>query len=300
MKKTLAAILVAGALVAAGCSSGSSDPVDAAIVPTPDAHDPVEFDAAPIDAAQADAEADADTTPDADVDAEPTPAPDAEVDAEPTAPDAEPADAHVATPDAPPPDAPLPPDADTSALTPVVFTGANATAQYGNPAGGMAFNDVCPAGQALIGFSGLLTSATGYHQQITPQCGAVNRVGAPGSYALHVTGGVTLPTHGPATGTPVPWARFCPTDSVVSGFGSRSGGLVDQLVFSCTPLSVDAALGTTITLGTVTVLAPVGGNGGHANPQANCPAGQVATAPNLRSGDGVDYFGIICSTPSLP
>jgi len=297
MKKTLAAILLAGAFVAAGCSSGASDPVDAAITPPADAAIPVESDATPIDAALADADIDAEPTPvpDADVDAEPTPAPDAE----PTAPDAEPADAHVAPPDAPaPPDASPPPDADTNAPTPVIFTGANATAQYGNPAGGMAFNDACPAGQALIGFSGQLTQVGGYHSQITSQCGAVNRVGAPGSYALHVTGGLTMPTRG--MGGTAPWSSFCPTDSVVSGFGSRSGGLVDQIVLSCTPLSVDAALGTTITFGTVTVLAPAGGTGGHANPQADCPAGQVATVARLRGGDGVDAFGLACSVPSLP
>jgi hypothetical protein len=292
MNKTLAAFLVAGAF-ATGCSSSSSDPADAAVTHMADAaidgSVPVESDASPADAAP-DAEADAEPTPpaDANIDAEPTPVADAQADAEPTPT----TDAHPA------PDAPLSPDADTSAPTPVTFTGANATAQYGNPAGGSAFNDACPAGQALIGFSGMLTQAGGYHSQITAQCGAVNRLGAPGAYVLNVTGGLTLPTRG--MGGTSAWSSFCPTNTVVSGFGSRSGGLVDQIVLSCTPLGVDAALGTTISFGTVTVLAPAGGTGGHANPQADCPTGQVATVARLRGGDGVDAFGLACSVPSIP
>jgi hypothetical protein len=43
---------------------------------------------------------------------------------------------------------------------------------------------------------------------------------------------------------------------------------------------------------------PVGGNGGNAFPQTDCGQGKVATATNLRAGDGIDRFGLVCRTPT--
>jgi hypothetical protein len=262
--KTLVALLLAGSLATA-CSSGGSDNPDASSPgPSPDAA------ADPADAAVLDA-----PVPDA-------PVPDAEVvDAEP--PDAEPIDAD-------------PPDASTAHA--IVFTGADATAQFGNLNGGTLFPDACPAGQAVIGFGGSLTAETGFHRQIATLCGKVERFGVAGSYTVHVSPGASLPLRGVLAGT-FPWARTCGPDQVISGFVGRSGLLVDQLTFSCVPILVDAQDGTTLSLGSVTVLQPIGGSGGNAFAQTDCPAGEVATVARLRAGDGIDAFGLACSVASV-
>jgi hypothetical protein len=210
-------------------------------------------------------------------------------------PDARPPDADL--PDAPPP----PPDAappDASTAHPVLFTGANPTTQFGNVTGGSVFDDACPTGEALIGFSGSLSQDGGFHRQIAALCGHVERFGTAGSYAIQVGTGVSLPVRGLLAGT-FSWIRKCPADQVLSGFVGRSGQLIDQLTLSCVPLVVDAAGGTSITLGAVTVLPAIGGAGGTAFAQTDCPAGQVATVARLRAGDSLDAFGLACSVPSV-
>jgi hypothetical protein len=297
MKKTLAATFLAVALVAAGCSSASESP-DAQVVPHADAS--TVADAATADGPLADAdvnapdaaEADADTAaPDADLTADADLTPDADVhvpDATIGAPDGA-----VGTPDATVSSA----DAQIGPVA-VSFGAPTMTPQFGNPTGGSAFPDTCPAGQALIGLSGSLTMDGGFHRQINGQCGSVTRTGSPGSYVVHTGPGLTMPVRGVLNGT-FPWARFCPADSVVSGFVGRSGLLVDQITLSCTALSANPDTGALV-LGMVTVLAPAGGGGGTAFAQTSCAAGQLATVANLRAGDGVDAFGIGCSTATLP
>jgi hypothetical protein len=294
MKTTRAATLLAVALAATACSSSSSDSPDAQVTHHPDAA--LIADAAPSDGGPEipdAAEADADPSPpDADltIDAE-VPVPDAtvvEADADTETPDAEPG-----TPDAAPPS----PDASTGPVA-IVFGTPTMTQQFGNLTGGASFPDTCPPGQALIGLSGSLTADGGFHRQINGQCGAVTRTGAPGSYVVHTGPGQTMPVRGGLMGT-FPWARFCPADSVVSGFVGRSGQLVDQITLSCTALSADTDTGALV-LGMVTVLAPAGGNGGQAFAQTSCPAGTLANVANLRAGDGIDAFGIGCATPSFP
>jgi len=184
---------------------------------------------------------------------------------------------------APPPDLRIPT---------VTFTGANATTRYGNASGGNPYEDACPAGQALIGYSGALQAVGTYIGQLTAMCGVVTLAPATTGYIAHVSSGQTLPTHGIFTAAP--FTRTCPADQVIVGFGGRSGALVDQLVFRCAPLAVGADL--SLTIGAGTDLSPAGGNGGNAFAQTNCPAGQVATVSRPRAGDGLDAFGLACST----
>ena len=176
----------------------------------------------------------------------------------------------------------------------IAFTGDNRTAQFGG-SGGATYVDACPGGQALIGFTGSLTSATGYHGQLSSQCGAVTLVDNAGSYSVRVTSGATLATRGILSGSA--WARTCAADQVIVGFRGRSGNLVDQLTFRCAPLIATFAGTWTITVGSTSDLEAIGGNGGNAFAQTDCPAGQVATIAPVRAGDGIDAFGLGCSTP---
>ena len=217
------------------------------------------------------------------------------------------ADPDAPLPDAAAPDAAIPdaaiPDAgidapDGGTVTPVGFGATTPTAQFGNLTGGTLYEDACPAGQALTGFTGTLTDAGGFHRRIGALCGKVERVGTAGSYAIQVSAGAALPVRGVLTGS-FDWTQSCPANQIISGFIGRSGLLVDQLVWSCVPILVDAQDGTTLSLGAVTVLPAVGGTGGTAFGQTNCPAGQVATVARLRAGDGLDAFGLGCATPSI-
>ncbi len=203
-----------------------------------------------------------------------------------------------AAPDATPDAAPDGPAPDSGATRTVVFTGADPTSQLGSVFGGSPFDDTCPAGQALIGFGGSLTNASGYHSQLSAQCGKVERLGTAGSYVIRVSPGASLPVRGLLSGTS-PWTRACPQDQVITGFVGRSGTLVDQLTFRCSPLLVDPTNGTALALGTATALAPIGGNGGQPFAQTDCATGKVATVARLRAGDGIDAFGLACSAPSV-
>jgi len=176
------------------------------------------------------------------------------------------------------------------------FTGSDLTIQVGNPAGGAASNDACPAGQALTGFAGSLSATTtsGVNRQITGHCGIVKIAGT----TVTVNAGASLPVRGKA-GT-ASWTRDCPANQVIVGFAGRSGILVDQLALRCAPLAVSAATaGSSLTVGTATTLAAIGGTGGSAYAAVNCPSGEVATMARVRTGDNMDAFGLACSKGTL-
>jgi len=172
------------------------------------------------------------------------------------------------------------------------FTGSDLTIQVGNTSGGTAFNDACPAGQALTGFAGSLSTATAnaVNRQITAHCGIVQIAGT----AVTIQAGANLATRG-SPGT-FSWTSDCPTNQVVVGFSGRSGLLVDRIVLSCAPLVASAATsGSSLTVGTATGLTAIGGTGGTAFAAVSCPIGEVATMARVRTGDNMDAFGLACA-----
>jgi hypothetical protein len=177
------------------------------------------------------------------------------------------------------------------------FPGSDGTSQRGG-SGGAPHEDMCPTGEALIGFTGGLTGTFGYHGQLTAQCGAVGIANNGASYAVQVDGGATLPTRGLINVTS--WARMCPDDHLVIGFGGRSGTLIDQLTFRCAPLSAMMAGNWVISIGVATELEPAGGSGGMVFAPTDCPTGQVGTGVRVRAGNGIDAFSLACGTPSVP
>jgi hypothetical protein len=91
---------------------------------------------------------------------------------------------------------------------------------------------------------------------------------------------------------------------VVAGFAGRGGLLggllVDQIVLRCAEILVtETGTGASIRLGPVAVLPPAGGAGGSPLPTTDCAPPSVATSSDVRAGDGVDAFGLGCSTPVL-
>jgi hypothetical protein len=107
-----------------------------------------------------------------------------------------------------------------------------------------------------------------------------------------------MPTRG-VQGTSA-WSQTCPSNQLIVGFGGRAGALIDQLVLRCAPLIVTAdGGGFTVSTGATTDLAAVGGTGGNPFAQTDCAAGQIASTARLRAGDGIDAFGLACTTPTV-
>ncbi len=178
--------------------------------------------------------------------------------------------------------------------TGVVLGAPVATTQYGNLGGGTAYPDACPAGQAVVGYHGFLTSPTGYHGQIQAICGTLMLTGASVQVAL----GDTLPLRGLLNNTE--WTSACASHQVVVGFRGRSGALIDQLTIRCAPLVLSVQGDAyAIGLGATTDLAPVGGTGGTEFAQTDCTGAAIATVSDIRAGDGIDAFGMGCSAVTL-
>jgi Domain of unknown function (DUF4382) len=181
------------------------------------------------------------------------------------------------------------------APTGVALGAVTQTTQYGNLSGGDAFDDACPAGQAVIGYHGFLASQ-GYHGRIQALCGTLALTA--GGLGVTVAAGETLPLRGLIGVTE--WTRTCGTDEVVVGFVGRSGALIDQLTFECAPLDISfTGSAYVIAVGATTQTAAVGGTGGSAFALTECPAGSIATVSDLRAGDNLDAFGLGCSEVSL-
>ncbi len=180
---------------------------------------------------------------------------------------------------------------------PATLTGAQATMLAGNATGGSANQDNCPAGQALIGFTGSLNStdaATAVNRQIAARCGVIAIDGS----TVTIKAGATLTTRGMAGVSA--WTRSCAANQVVVGFSGQSGTLVDQLVFVCAPLmAASPAVGTALTPGAATSLAAIGGNGGKAFGPINCPAGEIGSGALVRTGTEMDAFSIVCSKAAI-
>ncbi len=174
-------------------------------------------------------------------------------------------------------------------------TGGNTTTR-GSATGGTAYNETCPSGQALMGFYGQIRSGSQYHGKMGARCGKVDLVSGP---SVKITAGMTYALHG-KYGSSTTWTRDCPSNQVIVGFRGRGGGLVDQLTFRCASLKVASGrAGYTVTMGATTDLAAIGGTGGSAFAQTDCPSGQVANTSRIRAGDGIDGFGLGCATPSF-
>jgi hypothetical protein len=173
------------------------------------------------------------------------------------------------------------------------------TAMVGNLSGGQPHTDPCPAGQAVIGYQGQL-HPNGYHGQLQAQCGkfAVSGSGN-GPYSFTITAGDLTTLEG-LQGDGNVWKLACPANQVVVGFTGRSGALLDFLAPDCAPITIAGSPGNfSVSVGTAAAIPGVGDQGGATFPDIPCPAGMVATENHLRAGDGIDAFGIGCTTPQL-
>jgi hypothetical protein len=176
------------------------------------------------------------------------------------------------------------------------------TAQVaGTSGGGSPFSETCPTNQVLIGFNGTTdlpsAGAFPYADTVEGVCGTISISGS-SSYVITTTRTGTLVRQGDPRD--VVQNRLCPAGQIIVGFDWRTGMYVDQLTFRCAPLTIDNdGASFKLSIGAATALLPIGGSGGTAVGQTNCPDGQVATGNLGRQGQLIDAFGLLCATPSL-
>ncbi len=180
----------------------------------------------------------------------------------------------------------------------VVIRSGQATAQLGGD-GGDPYTDICPTGEAVVGFHGeTLPDDAGLIvvvAQIQASCG---KLAVDPSGAVTVAPIAMLPEHGMYTGPS--WADLCGANQVVVGFSGRSGQYVDDLSFECAHWVVSNVGGSAVlTIDGTSTLPPAGGDGGSAFPAVSCPPGEMAVGTALRSGFWLDAFSLVCGTPGL-
>ncbi len=179
---------------------------------------------------------------------------------------------------------------------PVGLSGSSETAQQGGTTG-TPYTDTCPSGQAVVGFEGFLTA---------PDVGLTLVGGIQGvcgelflsrsSNQIETGPGATLPIRG--TSITSPWTQMCPANEIVVGVVGRSGADLDRASFECAPWLAPGDGGEALAMGAVVALAFAGGDGGSPY-QTACPNGQLTVGSNVRAGDWVDAFGLVCATPAL-
>jgi hypothetical protein len=178
-----------------------------------------------------------------------------------------------------------------------IVSGETLTAQQGG-AGGSAYVDICPGNQVVIGYQGFLTAPSvgltlvGGVQTL---CGELGLEGSPP--VLTTSPGATFPMRGASQTSP--WSQLCPAGQVVVGFSGGSGLYLDQVAFQCASWVVtDDGGGEELSPGSVVTLTAAGGDTGGPF-QIACPSGQLARGSNVKAGDWVDSFGLICGSLTL-
>jgi hypothetical protein len=171
----------------------------------------------------------------------------------------------------------------------------------GTPGGGSPFSETCPTDQVLIGFNGTSdlpnAGAFPYADTLEGVCGTISISGS-SPYAITITRTGMLTRQGDPG--PIVQNRICQAGQIIVGFDWRTGMYVDQLTFRCAPLTIaNDGASFKLSIGAATALSPIGGSGGTAVGQTNCPDGQIATGNVGRQGQLIDAFGLLCATPSL-
>jgi hypothetical protein len=173
----------------------------------------------------------------------------------------------------------------------------NGTVSFGG-GGGTAFQDTCPAGEALIG---LTVKINNWIRQIQGRCGKItvveNTSAIPYTYSIAVLASTTMPSHGSDTVTTE--AITCPPNAVVVGASGREGIYVDAITLSCAPLSLSGSGSSFgLTIGAATPVGPVGGTNGGSVGLSSCAAGVVARLGG-KAGSSVDSVAFSCGPLSI-
>jgi hypothetical protein len=165
---------------------------------------------------------------------------------------------------------------------------------------GMTFTQNCAANEVIIGYKGTMEppdGGTNWLRSFQAVCATLSVTGTT-TYTVNTTQAETLASHGMVQSMMV--SAMCGANRIIVGFGTRTGGAVDQFTFICAPLVIGGTSPNfTLTTGTQTTLPAMGGPGGSPNPSIFCPAGLVAVGDEGREGAAIEAFGLLCSKPTL-
>lgn len=174
------------------------------------------------------------------------------------------------------------------------FAQADPTLVRGNPVGGTEYLDACPAGRVLVGLNAEIGAS---FDKVQVVCGVLGVSAAP---AVTIGASETpFPLRGANANTA--GSTKCPPNQMVVGFAGRAGALVDQISLRCAPVTIASGDGGAYSaaLGSVTAQTPLGGTGGEAFADTDCPAGSVAIGAHIQAGGSVDGFGLLCGLPTV-
>ena len=165
---------------------------------------------------------------------------------------------------------------------------------------GTLFTEKCAQNEVVIGYTGTMEppgGATNWLRTFQAVCARLSVTGTT-TYTVNTTQAETLAVHGVAQSMMV--SSMCGANQIIVGFGSRTGGAVDQFTFMCAPLVISGASPNfTLSIGATTTLPAMGGPGGSMNGTISCPAGLVAVGDEGREGGAIEAFGLLCSRPTL-
>jgi hypothetical protein len=162
---------------------------------------------------------------------------------------------------------------------------------------GAPFADTCPAGEAIVGYTGYTTTTQPIVVDwLQPFCGKLSIVASSTTCQIAVSSGTTLPARGQIAGTG-PWSETCPPNQVVVAFHGRAGYDLDQVTFECAPLQLaPSAASYQIVIGPTTSLPTQGGPTGPTF-QDGCPPDQVTVGSIGQAGPIIYELGMSCATP---
>jgi hypothetical protein len=162
------------------------------------------------------------------------------------------------------------------------FTGATVhkSTPQGGTESGSNYDDKCGTGEVLVGFSGTTTSSP-YIGSVATRCAPMT-FSCSGTTCTAVTGTIATGTLRGGSGTS--FTRDCASGSVVTGFVSRAGWYMDQIVLRCAPITAEYdGADWAVSLGTTTDLSAIGGTGGGLRSRSDCLTGEVATSAQIKA-----------------
>jgi hypothetical protein len=188
------------------------------------------------------------------------------------------------------------PDSSSSACPSGISLSGQTMLPLAGTATGAPWTDVCPPGQAIIGYLG--STSGGVIEMLQTLCGQLSIAALAGSCEVQVSAGAMMPARGNAT-PKSPWTLQCPANQIAVGCSGQAAGRVNQLSLDCAPLVLSPSGGSySLTVGNITQLAPMGGN--NATPFHNsCPVGDVANGQLISAYNLIQGFQLFCTTPTV-
>jgi hypothetical protein len=156
--------------------------------------------------------------------------------------------------------------------------------------------DVCPAGEAIIGYFG--STSNRWVETLEVLCGKVTFFSTGFTCQVAILPATMMPIRGNSTPS-ASWFLRCPNNQVMAVSNAWSGGRLDALGIECAPLVLTpSGMGFQLSVGALTTVMPQGGPGGTQF-RDPCPAGMIAVGNNTSYNGLISTYQLVCATPTL-